>query len=406
MRTALGLMALLLQAAALQGADVEVGATAQLVEAARRARPGTRIVLTAKTYRGPCKITGVRGRAGAMIRIVARDPAHPPTFSGGTEAFQLIDCRYVEVSDLIAEKATVNNVQVGNGSHHVILRNVVSRDIAGRGNCDGMKLPDLTDFLVYNCTVANWGAEGSAVDMVGCARGLFMKCRFRYPSPKGHTANTIQPKGGTFNVGVYQCRFDDAKFRAMQFGGRTGKRYFFRGNYEKGHECYDAVAMGNVITGGEAALALVSCTRCTFAYNTIVDPGKYICRALKEGTGAPGGNVVERNLIVHGKLVQHINSSPGVDLTKTTFRENYWFNRLKPEASVPKLAARQVRPAGGTDPRLDADFRPAAEAARAYGAHAEGIRKAWAEHTKKFEWAWRHARRIEKETEAGPRTGP
>jgi len=396
MPTALGSMVLLLQAAALQGADVEAKTTGELIEEARRAAPGTRIVLTADTYKGPCKITGMRGKPEALIRIAAKDPARPPVFAGGREAFQLIDCQYVEVSDLVAEKAAVNNVQVGNRSHHVILRNVVSRDIAGRSNCDGMKLPDLTDFLVYNCTVANWGAEGSAVDMVGCARGLFMKCRFRYPRPKGHTANTIQPKGGTFNVGVYKCRFDNANFRAMQFGGRTGRQYFFRGNYEKGYECHDTVAMGNVITGGEAAVAFISCTRCTFAYNTIVDPGKFICRVLKEGRGAPADNVVRRNLIVHGKLVQHINSSPGTDLKATTFSENYWFNRLEPDRSIPKLPATQQSPAGGTDPKLDKDHKPA-EAAKAYGAHAPEMAKAWAAYTRNFEWAWKHAQRIEKE---------
>jgi len=377
--------------------DIEVATSHALPEAVRRAKPGTRIVLPPGTYRGPCKITGARGRPGAMIRIVAKDPARPPVFAGGDVAFQLIDCQYVMVDGLVAEKAALNNIQVGDKSHHVILKDVVSRDLAGQSNCDGIKAPDLTDFLVYRCTVSKWGAEGSGVDMVGCARGLFMKCRFTYAKPKGQTANCIQPKGGTHAVGVYRCRFDDANFRAMQFGGRTGKRYFFRGNRKQGYEAYDIVAMGNVLTKGEAAAAFVSCTKCTFAYNTVVDPGKHVLRVLNEGIDKPvAGNVFARNLIVYGGLGQVLNRGPKVDLKSHRFERNYWYNRLKPAASVPKLPAAQVDPAGGEDPKLDKAFKPAADAAKAYGAHAPGLEKAWAEHVKKFEWAWKYALELEK----------
>ena len=395
-----GVAALWLASPAGWAADIEVTRSGALPETVRRAKPGTRIVLPPGAYPGPCKITGARGTAAAMIRIVAKDPARPPVFSGGDVAFQLIDCQYVIVDGLIAEKATVNNIQVGDKSHHVILKDVVSRDIAGQSNCDGIKAPDLTDFLMYRCTVARWGAEGSAVDMVGCARGLMMKCRFTYPKPKGQTANCIQPKGGTHDVGVYRCRFDDANFRAMQFGGRTGKRYFFRNNLKQGYEAYDVVAMGNVLTKGESAAAFVSCTKCAFAYNTIVDPGKHVVRILNEGIDKPvAGNVFARNLIVYAKLAEVLNHGPKVDLASHRFEVNYWYNRLKPAGSIPKLRAAQTEPAGGEDPKLDKDFKPAADAAKAYGAHAPGLEKAWAEHVKKFEWAWKHAVELEKNRE-------
>ncbi len=380
--------------------DVPVDSTAALTAKARRAPPGTRIVLTAPRYEAPCRITGVRGKPGAMVRIVAADPKRPPVFAGGDVALQLSDCRYVSVEHVVAEKARINNVQVGDRSDHVVLRSVVSRDLAGRSNCDGIKMPDLTDFLVYGCTVADWGGEGSAVDMVGCARGLFVNCRFTCPRPRGVTANCIQPKGGTFDVGVYRCRFDDASWRAVQFGGATGRRYFFRGNYERGFEAYNVVAMGNVIRGGGAACAFVSCTRCTFAYNTIVDPTQYVCRILKEGGTKPtADNTFRRNLIVHDRLTQVLNHGPNVDLKSFRFAENYWYSRVGPSRSIPTLPVVQKKPAGGEDPRLDEDLRPAAEAAKAYGAHAPGLAEAWAEHTGRFEWAWQQAQKLEKADE-------
>jgi hypothetical protein len=395
-------LVLLAAAAGLVAAPIEVANSAALKDAARNAGPGTRILLAGGTYQGDCKLTGLRGGPEAFIEILAADPAHPPVFEGGDVTFQLIDCAYVLVDGIVARGASVNNIQVGDGSHHVILKDCTSQDIRGQGNCDGIKAPGLTDFLFYKCTVANWGGEGSAIDMVGCARGLLYKCRFSYPDVKGTTANTIQPKGGTNALGIYRCVFDRANFRAVQFGGATGKQYFFQGNFGAGYEGLDMAAIGNVIASGECAVAFVSCTRCRFEYNTVIDPTGYVIRVLHEGAGKPAAdNTFSNNLIVYGDLREVLNRGGPADLASFTFAHNYWYKRRDPDKSIPKLPAEQADPAGGKDPRLNRDFQPAADSpARDYGAFAPGMEKAWPTQTGRFSWAWQQAQRLDKQMRA------
>ncbi len=377
---------------------IEVADIEALKEAARSAEPGARILVAPGTYRGGCALSGVRGAPGALVEIAAKNPGSPPVFDGGDMAFQLLRSSYVIVDSIAATGARINNVQVAK-CDHIILKNVFSHDIAGTGNCDGIKMPGVTDFLIHGSRVEAWGGEGSAVDMVGCARWLLMKCTFAYPQLKGQTANALQPKGGTHSMGIFRCLFTDASLRAIQFGGATGKQYFFRGNLDSGYEGMDMAAMGNVIVSGGAAVAYVSCTNCTAEYNTIVNPRKYVMRILKEGGTRPtAGNTFARNLIVYGKLSQVLNHGGDVDVPSFTFADNYWYSSLWPKKSIPKLPAAQVSAAGGEDPKLDGSFRPADDGpARAYGAHAPGLAEAWARHTDKFTWAWGQARRIEGE---------
>jgi hypothetical protein len=388
----------LLLSAWLPAAVVQVNNTQGLKQAAARATAGTRIVLAPGRYEGNCKIGGLRGDAGSdgMVEIVAKDPLRPPIFDGGEVAFQLIDCAYVLVEGIIAQAATVNNIQVGDGSHHIILKDCVSRDIAVQSNCDGIKLPGLTDFLLYNCRLENWGGEGSAIDMVGCARGLLYGCRFSYPNVKGTTANAIQPKGGTHSLGIYKCVFEDASFRAVQFGGSTGKQYFFQGNYASGYEGLDMVAIGNVIRGGECAVAFVSCTRCRFEFNTIIDPTGYVIRVLHEGASKPAAdNTFSHNLIVYGQVREVLGRGGPSDLASFDFVENYWYNRLKPEASIPRLPVEQDMPKGGRDPQMAGNGQPAPTSpARMYGAFSQHVAGAMQASSRKFEWAMQQALRF------------
>jgi hypothetical protein len=396
MKATASLFLLLLTAAPLLAEGLAVNSNAALKAALRAAAPGSRIVLAPGRYQGNCKIVGVNGKPDAFVEIAAKDPTNPPVFQGSAVGFQLIRSSYFVLDGIVCEKARVNNVQT-DFCHHFIVKNVHSRDIAGTSNCDGIKMPGCTDFLLHKCVVEKWGGEGSAIDMVGCARGLVMKCRFAYPDLRGQTANGIQPKGGTHSMGFYQCRFEDASLRALQFGGSTGSQYFFQGNRETGYEGLDMVAMGNVFTSGGAAIAFVSCTNCVAEYNTIVNPRKFILRILKEGGTRPTArNTFAHNLVVYGKLAQVVNIGGGADPTSFTFAENYWHNTLNPARSIPRLPAQERSPAGGQDPRLDTEFRPAEDSpAKDCGAHAPGLATAWAKHTGKFKWAWEQAQKLE-----------
>ncbi len=390
-------LGLLAAAADLIAGPIEVAGTAALKEAARSARPGARILLAGGTYQGDCKLTGVKGGPEALIGIVARDPAHPPVFEGGEVAFQLIDCAYLLVEGIVARGASVNNIQVGDGSHHVILKDCTSRDIGGEGNCDGIKAPGLTDFLFYNCTVANWGGEGSAIDMVGCTRGLIYRSLFTYRNLKGQTANAVQAKGGTHNLGIYRCKFLDASHRAIQFGGSTGRQYFFQGNYDSGYEGLDMVALGNLITGGGCAVAFVSCTRCSADYNTILNPQEYVVRILHEGAHhGPAGNSFSRNFITYGRLKNILNQGGPADLDTFTLAGNCWVNTRDPMHSIPKLPVKQVGP-------MDA-YR--LERADGYERVIRQAGEEWRKHVDRFPWAWQQAKRLDREAQGGPIPGP
>jgi len=383
---------------------VEVSTTEGLKRAMGRARPGARIVLAGGVYRGGLWVGRARGRAGQPIVIAAKDPANPPVFRGGKMGFELESCSYVTLDGLVLEQAELNNLQMWR-CDHVVMKNIVSRNIKGTSNCDGIKLTGVADFLIHNCRVSRWGAEGSAIDMVACARGLIANSHFTYPKVKGQTANTVQPKCGSFDIGVYRCRFDDSSFRAVQFGGGIGpgriNRYDRFGKLKQtGLSGVDMAAMGNVIVSGEAAVAYASCARCTFEYNTIVNPTKHVLRVLFEGGAEPtAANTFAHNLIVYGGLAEIVNVGPKTRPETFRFARNYWYNRLAPGKSTPKLPAREQSPAGGADPRLDAQHRPAKDSpARTYGAHAKAMEKAWAGHTRKFEWAWRQVRRPDRQS--------
>lgn len=373
-----------------------VSNASQLREVFGRATPGTHIVMLPGRYEGNNYITGVHGKPGAMIYLEAKDPARPPLFSGGELSLQLIKCSYIVLDGLASKGANVNGFQAGDGSHHVVLRNL-RVDMTGArgngGNCDGLKLPALTDFLIERCAVTGWGNGGSAVDMVGCARGLIMNCAFTR-GPQGGTANGVEAKGGSFDIGVLRCRFEDAATRAIQFGGSTGEQFFRQGNRDKGYEAYDCVAMGNVVVRGEAAVAFVSCTGCVASYNTIVKPEKYVVRLLKEGGTKPcAHNEFSRNLSVLADTREVVNISPGVDVPSFLFKQNYWYGPGVKSGSLPVLPLEQVESAGGQDPGLDSSYVAAQDGpAAAHGARAPGTATAWAAHVPKFEWAWNEGR--------------
>jgi hypothetical protein len=378
----------------LSAREIRVGSTEALRQAVSQASSGTRIIIAPGTCEGGFTATGLHGSDAAPIRIMAGDPERPPVFRGGDVAFGLSECSYVTVEGIVATAARINNVQISERSHHIILKDVQSTCTAGQGNCDGIKMAGVTDFLLYRCTVDRWGGEGSAIDMVGCAAGLIMQSTLTYPNLTGQTANAIQAKGGTHSLGVYRCRFQDASLRAIQFGGSTGRQYFFQGNVDTGYEGMDMVAMANTIVHGGAAIAYVSCVDCLAAYNTIIRPRRYVLRVLKEGGTKPTArNTFDRNLIVYGDVIAPLNTSSAVDLKSFRVQSNYWYNQTRPSDSVPHLPVAQTDAVGGTDPRLSPALVPAADGpAAAYGAHAAQIPKAWARHTHRFKWAWYQAK--------------
>lgn len=371
-------LALLLTAVAAtaQAAPVRVTSTAGLRAALAGARPGTTILLAAGDYEG-FGAADVQGSAPSPIAVRAEDAARPPRFTGG---IHLSDCAHLELADLLIEGAAANGLNIDDGGtfaspgHHLVLRRITVRDCGGAGNHDGIKLSGIADFAVQQCTVERWGRRGSAIDMVGCRRGRIEDCAFR-DRAEATAANGVQMKGGTRDVVVRRCRFEDAGERAVQLGGSTGRAYF-RPEVE-GFEAKDLVVEGCTILGSTAAIAFVGCDGAVVRHNTIHLPRRWVFRILQETRDAEfvpcRGGVFTDNLIVLRGIDAVANVGPDTAPATFAFARNWWFRADAPDRSVPRLPTPEARPAGGADPlfvdaaRGDLRLRPDSPA-RAHGA--------------------------------------
>jgi len=344
------------------------------------ARPGDTIVIAAGTYRG-LSAANVRGESGKPIVLRGEDRSAPPVFSG---TVHLTDPAFLEIMDLRVEGASANGINIDDGgtfdtpAHDITLRRVQVRDCGGTANADGIKLSGVVDFVVDECTIERWGRRGSAIDMVGCARGEIRECTIR-DRVTDAAASGVQAKGGSRDISIRACRFEHAGDRAVNIGGSTGLAFFRQ--EPKSFEAKEITVEGNTFVGSQAPIAFVGVDGAAVRFNTIIDPGKWIVRILQE-TNEPGfvpcrNGSFESNLVVYSRRVvgTPVNVGPGTAPDSFRFARNYWFAADDPERSVPSLPTREIDPAGGREPRFRererGDFRQTAESpALGHGADA------------------------------------
>src|SRR4029453_14387417 len=173
-------------------AEVKVNNAAEFRAAVAAAKPGTRILLAAGNYGGGVHFANLRGGQGKPIVIAAADPTRPPTFSEANVALQLSNPAYVELHDLVLTKLRQNGINIDDGGgttnespRAMVLRGLQVTDVGGEGNHDGLKLSGVWNFVVTNCVIERWGTRGgSAIDMVGCHRGVIEGCTFKHINPE------------------------------------------------------------------------------------------------------------------------------------------------------------------------------------------------------------------------------
>jgi hypothetical protein len=127
-----------------------VADTEQLRRALADAVPGTAIRIAPGIYRGGISARGPRGEPGRPIILAAADSVRPPVFEGGNSGLHLSNSAYVELHGLVVAQVRGNGLNIDDGgtldspSHHILLRNLVIRDIGPTGNRDGIKLSGVT----------------------------------------------------------------------------------------------------------------------------------------------------------------------------------------------------------------------------------------------------------------------
>jgi hypothetical protein len=336
----------------------------ELRAAVSKAAPGSQIRLAPGEYPGGLYFGGVRGGPGSPIVIAAADPEHPPVIRGGTEGIHLTDPCWVELRDLTLIGAARNGLNIDDGgsydspAHHIVLRGLAVREVGTNGNHDGIKLSGVTDFRVEGCTIERWGVGGgSAIDMVGCHRGVIEGSLFRHSEATGNTG--VQAKGGTTEVIVRRNRFENAGARAVNIGGSTGLQ-FFRPPLKAGEdhsEASDIVVEGNYFTGSGAPVAFVGVDGAVVRYNTIYRPARWALRILQETRSE--GFVPSRNGVFTDNIVAFrfdewveggVNVGPGTAPATFAFARNFWYCIDDPAASHPVLPTEERGGVYGTDP--------------------------------------------------------
>jgi hypothetical protein len=325
--------------------------------------PGTALRIRPGTYTGGAFASGIAGTAAAPIWIGGVPGMARPVLSGGSNAIQLSSASYVILHDLEITGQDSNGLNIDDGSdypdgaaNHLVFRDLFIHDIGSGGNQDCLKLSGVDDYFVLDNEFRGCSG-GSAVDHVGCHRGIVARNTFIELGGNG-----VQSKGGSDDILITQNRFLDAGERAVNIGGSTGFE-FFRPALSMGGENYEARnirVVSNLFRGGTSPIAFVGCVDCLAANNTIVDPLRWVIRILQETTStaeytfAPARDGRFTNNAVYfarADLSTYVNVGPDTDAASFEFLNNLWYAHDTPADSEPdSLPAPETASVYGVDP--------------------------------------------------------
>lgn len=344
-----------------------VSNTSQFSAALAAATTGDDIVLQPGVYGGG------HYRANLdHVTIRSADPANPAIIDGGSNGIQLSDPSHVTLSDLMFRNQVDNGLNIDDAgtydtpANNITIRNVTVRDIVTAGNHDGIKLSGVNDFLIEGVQVLNWGTGGSAVDMVGCHRGLIQNSNFTHTNA-ANGGTTLQPKGGCKDITFRANRIDlpRGSGRGVQAGGSTGTQFFRFVDGDSGYEANRITAEGNVIIGGSSAFSWVNIDGGIFHHNVVNRPGQWVARILNENQGLPivdpqNGQFHDNRIVFNDTASEFstaVNVGPETLPNSYSFARNRWLNLANPTAagSTPSLPVQEVGGTYGVDPIAPTD---------------------------------------------------
>lgn len=333
--------------------EVRVNTREELIAALRSAKPGATILLEPGNYRGNLSFGKLRGTKDEPILIAAADPKRPPVIQGG--GLHLSAPQYLELRDLVFDDVTGNGLNIDDGgstdtpAHDITLRNIVVRGAGPSGNRDGIKLSGLTEFLIEGCSVERWGTSGSAIDMVGCHRGVVKDCKIADASGDG--ANGVQAKGGSSEIVIQRCRFENAGGRAVNIGGSTGLAYIRPADATA--EAKDITVEDCEFIGGAGPICFVGVDGALVQHNTIHSPRRWAIRILQENTDprfVPSckGRFVNNVVAFRAEEIgEFVNIGPKTAPDTFEFSGNVWHCIDRP-ADTRRFVRLPVKETGGT----------------------------------------------------------
>lgn len=342
--------------------DVNVATRDELIQAVRTATAGTTILLAPGTYDGGLSFANLQGEEGKSIVIAGADPKDPPVIEGGAVGIHLSDPAHLELCDLVIAKARANGLNIDDGgsydtpARHVMLRRVVIRDVGGDANHDGLKLSGVDGFGLEDCTIERWGKRGSAIDMVGCHDGIVRGCTFREGGEVA--ANGVQMKGGSRNIFLQRCRFENAGGRAVNLGGHTGAAYFRP--QSPGYEAKDITVEDCTFVGSMAPICFVGVDGAVVRHNTFYRPTRWLLRILQENQEpefAPSRNgKFQNNIVVFraAEVATAVNVGGGTSPETFEFADNFWYCEDHPDRTqrAIQLPTKEKGGTYGQDPQF------------------------------------------------------
>jgi hypothetical protein len=327
-------------------------------------QPGDAIRLLPGTHGPGTFIADLAGTSNAPVWLGGVPGLERPRLNGGNTALQLSRARYVIVENLEISGATANGINCDDGgdyansnaTHHVLFRNLFIHDIGTGGNQDGLKLSGVYDYAVLDCEFARLSAGGSAIDHVGCHRGLIARCTFTDVG-----SNAIQCKGGSADLEIRWNRFTNGGARAINLGGSTGFE-FFRPPLTAdapNAEARNIRVIANLFQGGDTPVAFVGAVDSLVANNTFVRPTRWLFRILQETTSGGGytflpcgRNELVNNLVYfdRSQISTYVNIGPNTEAASFRFAHNLWYAFNQPGQSRPTLPAPETHGLYGSDP--------------------------------------------------------
>lgn len=323
------------------GLTIDVSNRAELIAAVNHAQPGTTVRIAPGEYPGGLSFDNLRGTKVNPIVLEAHDANRRPVIVGGGSGLHLRSPAHVQLRGLVLQGATGNGLNIDDGGHpgeparDILLHHVQVRDVGPKGNHDGIKLSGVDDFVIEDCTMERWGDGGSAIDMVGCHNGEIKGCQFRFLGDI--FGNGVQTKGGSADITIRHCRFENAGGRAVNIGGSTGPDYFRPG--DANYEAKNITVEDCTFIGSMSPIVFVGVDGATVRYNTIYRPTRWLIRILQESQGPeflPCRNGVFSNNIIafrSDEVRTIVNVGGGTAPETFRFVENHWYCIDNPQRS-------------------------------------------------------------------------